>query len=45
MSKATRLKAQIKNLAAQYHIPAQAVLQSFMLECLLEWISLSKYKE
>jgi predicted nucleotidyltransferase component of viral defense system len=45
MSKAMQLKAKIKNLALKNHIPAQAVLQNFMLECLLERISLSKYKE
>jgi predicted nucleotidyltransferase component of viral defense system len=44
MSKAMQLKARIKNLALKYHIPAQAVLQNFMLERLLERISLSKYK-
>lgn len=45
MSKAMRLKAKIKNLALKNHIPAQAVLQNFMLERLLERISLSKYKD
>lgn len=44
MTKAMRLKAQIKNLAANKHVPAQAVLQDFMLERLLERISRSKYK-
>jgi predicted nucleotidyltransferase component of viral defense system len=39
-----QLKARIKNLAAKNHIPAQAVLQNFMLERLLERISVSKYK-
>ena len=43
-SKAMQLKARIKNLAARNHIPAQAVLQNFMLERLLERISVSKYK-
>jgi len=45
MSKAMQLKAKIKNLALKKHIPAQAVLQNFMLERLLERISLSKYKD
>lgn len=45
MSKATQLKARMKNMAAQYHIPAQAVLQNYMLERLLERISISKYRD
>lgn len=45
MSKAMQLKATIKNLALKNHVPAQAVLQNFMLERLLERISLSKYKD
>ena len=45
MSKAMQLKARIKNLASKNHVPAQAVLQNFMLERLLERISLSKYKD
>ena len=45
MSNAMQIKARIKNLAAQYHIPAQAVLQNYMLERLLERISLSKYQD
>jgi predicted nucleotidyltransferase component of viral defense system len=45
MSKAMQLKAKIKNLALKNHIPAQAVLQNFMLERLLERISISKYKD
>lgn len=44
MSKAMQLKARIKNLALKNHIPAQAVLQNFMLERLLERISISEYK-
>jgi len=43
--KVHRLKAKIKNLALKNHISAQAVLQNFMLERLLERISISKYKE
>lgn len=45
MSKAMQLKAQIKKLALINHVPAQAVLQNFMLERLLERISISKYKD
>jgi predicted nucleotidyltransferase component of viral defense system len=45
MSKAMQLKAKIKNLAQNNHVPAQAVLQNFMLERLLERIALSKYKD
>lgn len=45
MNKAMQLKARIKNLAFQHRIPAQAVLQNFILECLLERISISKYKD
>ena len=45
MSKAMQLKDRIKNLALKNHIPAQAVLQNFMLERLLERISISKYKD
>jgi len=44
MSHAMQFKAKIKNIALQNHIPAQAVLQNFMLERLLERIALSKYK-
>ena len=32
MSKAMQLKDKIKNLALKNHVPAQAVLQNFMLE-------------
>ena len=39
-----QLKARIKNMAAENHIPAQAVLQNYMLERLLERIAVSKYK-
>jgi predicted nucleotidyltransferase component of viral defense system len=35
----------MKILAAKYHIPAQAVLQNYMLERLLERISISKYRD
>ncbi|MDX9992862.1 MAG: nucleotidyl transferase AbiEii/AbiGii toxin family protein [Anaerolineales bacterium] len=45
MNKAMQLKARIKNLASARNIPAQAVLQSYMLERLLERIASSPYKE
>lgn len=45
MSKAMQLKAKIRNLAQSNHIPAQAVLQNYMLERFLERITLSKYKD
>src|SRR3972149_2347465 len=45
MRKAMQLKSQIKNLALINHVPAQAILQNFMLERLLERISISKYKD
>ena len=39
-----QLKAFIKNKAAEKHISAQLVMQNYMLERLLERISLSPYK-
>ena len=39
-----QLKAFIKNTAAEKHISAQLVMQNYMLERLLERISLSPYK-
>ena len=45
MSKTMQLKDRIKNMALKNHVPAQAVLQNFMLERLLERISRSKYKD
>lgn len=44
MKNAMQLKAIIKNLAKEKHISAQLVMQNFMLERLLERISVSKYK-
>ena len=44
MSNAMQFKARIKNLAQKNNVPAQAVLQNFMLERLLERISFSRYK-
>lgn len=43
MKNAMQLKAYVKNLAKEKHISAQIVLQNYMLERLLERISLSKY--
>jgi len=45
MSKAMQFKARMKNLALENHVSAQSVLQNFMMERLLERISLSAYKE
>jgi predicted nucleotidyltransferase component of viral defense system len=45
MNRAMQLKAKVKNMALKNHVPAQAVLQNFMLERLLERISISKYKD
>ena len=39
-----QLKAFIKNKAAEKHISAQLVMQNYMLERLLERISLSPYR-
>ena len=40
-----QLKAIIKNLAKEKHISAQLVMQNFMVERLLERISVSKYQQ
>lgn len=40
-----QLKAVIKNIAKDKHISAQLVMQNFMLERLLERISVSKYQQ
>ena len=45
MTKAMQLRSKIKNLALKNKIPAQAVLQNFMLEPLLERITVSQYKD
>jgi hypothetical protein len=39
-----QLKAFIKNKAAENHVSAQLVMQNYMLERLLERVSLSTYK-
>lgn len=45
MSNAMRLKAEIRKIAQENRVTAQAVLQNFMLERLLERISISKHKD
>lgn len=45
MNKMMQLKAKINNLAKENQISAQAVLQNYMLERLLERISFSKYHD
>ncbi len=45
MKNAMQLKAIIKNLAKEKHISAQLVMQNFMLERLLERISVSNYQQ
>ena len=45
MKKAMQLKAVIKNLAKEKHISAQLVMQNFMLERLLERVSVSRYQK
>jgi predicted nucleotidyltransferase component of viral defense system len=45
MRKSMQLKAKIKNLALKNKVPAQAVLQNFMLERLLERVSKSDYRD
>ncbi len=45
MKNAMQLKAIMKNLAREKNISAQLVMQNFMLERLLERISISKYQQ
>lgn len=45
MKNAMQLKAVIKNIAKDKHISAQLVMQNFMLERLLERISVSDYRQ
>ncbi len=45
MKNAMQLKAIIKNLAKEKHISAQLIMQNFMLERLLERISISRYQQ
>lgn len=45
MKNAMQLKAIIKNFAKEKHISAQLVMQNYMLERLLERISVSKYQQ
>ena len=42
---AMSLKAIINNIAKEKNVSAQSVLQTYMLERLLERISISKYKD
>lgn len=45
MKNAMQLKAIIKNIAKDKHISAQLIMQNYMLERLLERISISKYQQ
>lgn len=45
MKDATQLKHKIKNISQQTGVNANAILQNYMLEILLKYISLSKYKD
>ena len=45
MKNAMQLKAIIKNISKEKEISAQLVMQNFMLERLLERISISKYHQ
>lgn len=45
MMTAEQIKGRIRNLAADNHVPAQLILQNFMLERLLERIAHSKYQK
>jgi len=44
MKNAMQLKALVKNLAAEKGAPAQTILQNYMLERLLERVSLSRFR-
>lgn len=44
MKNAMQLKAMMKNMAAKNHVSAQLVLQNYMMERLLERISLTPYR-
>lgn len=45
MKKAMQLKARVKEMAQKSRVPAQAVLQNFMMERILERIAVSKYRD
>lgn len=45
MKKAMQLKARVKEMAQNSRVPAQAVLQNFMMERILERIAVSKYRD
>lgn len=40
-----QLKARIKHLAMEKNLPAQIVMQNYLMERLLERLSLSRYRE
>lgn len=40
-----QLKARIKNLAAEKNLPAQIVMQNYLMERILERLSLSQYRD
>lgn len=45
MKKSMQLKARIKEMAQKHQVPAQVVLQTFMMERILERIAVSKYRD
>ena len=45
MSEVMSLKARIRNIAKHKNIPAQVILQNYMLERLLVRLSISEYKD
>jgi hypothetical protein len=45
LKNATQLKAIVRNISKEKKISAQLVLQNYMMERLLERISLSKYRD
>lgn len=44
-SNSMQLKARIKHLAMKKNLPAQIVMQNYLMERLLERLSLSRYRE
>jgi len=45
MNTSTQLKALIRNIAKEKSVQAEIILRNFMLERLLEWISLSSFRD
>ena len=45
MNNPTQLKGLVKNISKEKHISTQLVLQNYMLERLLERISLSEFRD